>query len=110
MADNEQGQERKPFKWDFHPRKEFQEWVRSQFPELKAYSFRKEAYRPLVDRAHEVHEAAMEVLDLVMKRSDFKTRQYYEDDLQNLQAAYKARDMTEYAKHLDTFVDAIEWE
>jgi len=104
------GQEKKPFKWEFHPRKEFQEWVKSEFPELKTHAARGESYRNLVDRINEVQEAAMSVLNIVMKNSDARIREYYSDDLQNLQASYRARDVVTYAKHLDAFVDAIEWE
>ena len=100
----------KPFAWKFHPRKEFREWVREQFPQLARDIARSEKCPELESRIHEVHEAAMLVLDLVMQHSDSSTRRYYEEDLQKLRADYKAKDFVAYASHLDSFVDAIEVE
>lgn len=102
--------ERKHFDPRFNPRREFLTWVRDQFPELKVYASRCEEYSELKERIAEVHESAMTVLNLVMTRSDNSLRRYYADDLENLQAAYNARDIGIYARHLETFVDAIEVE
>lgn len=110
MTDNKKIPEKKHFDPRFHPRKEFLSWVRDQFPELRTYAFKSEEYPDLRERFTEVHECAMTVLELVMTRSDNTLKRYYSDDLDNLQAAYRARDVGVYARHLETFVEAIDVE
>lgn len=98
------------FKWELHPRKEFMEWVRQEFPELKRYVIRKENYFDLGRRVDEVHEAAMLVLDLTMKNSVPEIKRYYSDDLKKLRASYEAKDLINYTGHLCAFIDAIDVE
>ena len=108
MTDDKQ--EKKPFSWEFDPRREFRDWVRSQFPDLPGKSVRNESYPEFESRIPEVHQVAMEILDMVMTRSDRSLREYYAQDLDKLQAAYRARDWVNYSSCLDSFVFAIEVE
>jgi len=103
-------EKQKPFKIDTQPRLEFMDWIKEEFPEIKKYSSGKEDYRDLVERIHEVHEAALTVLELTIRTSAEPIRKYYEDDLENLKAAYQAKDFRIYTKYLATFVEAIEGE
>jgi len=98
----------KQFIFEKSPREDFARWVREQFPALKRYSDAGKDYRKLEKRWDEVHEAAITVLDLTMRTSNYSFTHYYEDDLQNLKAAYYARDFRRYAKCLNTFAEAIE--
>ncbi len=102
--------DKKPFKWEYHPRIEFAKWIRQEFPELRRYQFSEENYADLEERIHEVHEAAMLVLNFTMEKSDFPIRNYYSEDLEHLKGDYQAKDFKAYAKHLDAFADAIDVE
>ena len=93
-----------------HHKHDFRDWIQDQFPELGVYRQGQREYTEFSERFEEVHTAAMNVLDIVMTKSDFSTRQYYEQDLKNLRQAFEKGDELAYARHLDAFVSAIDVE
>lgn len=101
---------KRSFEMNSHPRFDFKEWIRQEFPDLKKYIESKENYKALEERFDEVHEAAITILELTLRTSDEKIVRYYSDDLENLSAAYQAKDFKTYTKHLATLIDAIEGE
>ena len=102
--------QRKPFQIKTHHKYDFRDWVQDQFPELGKYRQEQVEYPDFSERFHEIHSAAMSVLDIIMARSALLVRQYYEQDLENLRLAYQERDKLKYARHLDAFVSAIDVE
>ena len=100
----------KEFIMNGNPRINFVNWVKEQFPELEKFNQRKEQYSGLIERLHEVHEAAIVVLEETIKKSNKRVKNYYLDDLNRLKINYKAKDYVQYAKALEIFVEAIEQE
>jgi len=63
-----------------------------------------------VERIHEIHEAAITVLELTVKTGNKWLKTYYEDDLERLKLAYGAKDLVSYTVNLAVLVKAIEEE
>lgn len=99
--------QRIPFQIKMHHKYDFRDWVRDQFPELGRYSHSGEFYSALEERFDEVHDAVMQVFDIIMTRSVPVLQDYYRQDLHNLREAYEQHDTQNYAKHLNAFLGAI---
>jgi hypothetical protein len=99
-----------PFKIIGHPRYDFRNWIRQEFPDLLLHSSGKEEYPELARRFPEVHRAAMDVLERVMRFSGESLQDYYRQDFIKLPEAFAARDVKAYAAQLDSFVGGIDWE
>lgn len=101
---------KKNFRMNGMPTKNLAYWLKDQFPNLIEYSDERRQYRKLANRIHEVHEAAITVLELTIKRGDARVKTYYEDDLERLKLSYNARDFVKYTEDLATLLKAIEEE
>lgn len=102
--------DKKEFKMNGKPRENLASWLKDQFPDLPNYISVQREYAPLVSRVHEVHEAALTVLELTLKAGNPWLKTYYEDDLQRLKTAYAARDLAAYTNEIAGLVKAIEEE
>ena len=101
---------KREFKMNGKPRENLISWLKDQFPELPKYISVRETYSPLVERVHEVHEAALTVLELTIHSGNPWLKTYYEDDLERLKLAYGAKDFIAYTKGLAELIKAIEEE
>ncbi|MBP7708558.1 hypothetical protein KA107_02640 [Candidatus Pacearchaeota archaeon] len=102
--------EKKEFRMNGKPRENLASWLKEQFPDLPNYISSKTEYTQLVERVHEVHEAALTVLELTLKSKNIWLKNYYEDDLERLKSAYGAKDLAAYTKEIAGLVKAIEEE
>lgn len=109
----EEQPEPRPFTWLGHPRYEFRDWVKQQFPQLLGYAFKNPdipEYPELARRLGEVHQAVTGVLDQVMRFSDRSLQDYYRKDIVNLNQAFKDKNVRDYAIHLSDLLFGIDWE
>lgn len=100
----------KQFVWKHHPQKEFLSWAEQEFPELHKYRVENKPHPEIQSRLIEVHDAAMQVLDFVMKNCNLSTQRYYVQDFVNLNKAFMHRDAAEYTQYLESFLDGIRLE
>lgn len=105
---------RKSFDPQFDDKRNLVRWVREQFPKLKAYAFcHLSSYKEFEERLPEIHRAAMQVLNRLMR--DYPSpldsmHRYYHQDYIKLPRALKAKNLKEYALCLDDFLDGISLE
>jgi len=102
---------KKPFVITNCHKRNFRDWVKEQFPDIKRYSFHdSRVYPALKERFDEVHTAAGQVFGIMMTHSDIFLQRYYAQDQTKLNEAHEKRDVKAYASALDAFIDAIDVE
>ena len=92
----------------------FRKWISEEFPQLEHFCIDEEmeVYPEFENRIEEVHVAAMQVLERIMKSYPVGTSlgDYYLEDYLTVQAQKKSGTPRQYARAIREFVTSLEWE
>lgn len=106
---------RKPFQIRMNHKRDFRDWVKDQFPNLKTVHRDLVAYKELEERIYEVHANAISVLTIISSVSSRDLIEYYRLPATELARCFNTnlmrrperRGWYEYADFLSLFVDSI---